>query len=723
MKKIFSLFLACTMVTSLMAWDHMYIVGDATPGGWDLNNLTEMNYISDAEFEWTGWLNPGDVKFITGNDWGCTQYGADDFDKSLTRNTVFTATQLGEDKKFKLTEETKGWYTLHINTAEMKISTYPRYIYPVGGGCEAVWDLNYNNATLTETGLGTGIYTGTVELKHNDEQNPELKFNCARDWSVFVGPEEDWDGAHDISGVGTYKAKMYTSDDHKFWVLDAGFGTYHVSLDLNNNKLYLVPEQVTFKMHASEAAKIAMDNDVSFYWWNDLGSGEWSVSESDGWYTAIVTNAYMPINYLWHGKDWNSKTGDQKNFDQGFVQNTTVIAAYNGKIIDTDKRQIEVWYEDTYNSYGTLTLTASEEHVVPGTEVTFTATVADFAGTPEYIYYINGVETSLTNSKYTFTSQGFYRVDAVTTIDHQILKDSKEIFVGSTLTFKVHATDLLKATWGDLYFYSWQFYDGYDHASCVKLENEQEGFYSVEIEAVAPVKFLLKNRTLNDWSGLQSVDMNNDEAGYTTGVCVEIGSSTNGEGKYLVSLVPTCTLSTFTQSLNGDGFASVYMPYNFTLPVGVEAYKGVLSGSEIVLTKVNQEVLPQETGLILYSESISNADITLTESVEGAAVVENNSFTGTLDAKGETNVYVLGQTSEAHSTAFYYLSEVTIPANRAYLKTGGSGAPLRIRFATEVTTGMENANENANVNKVIRDGRVYIVRDGRIYNIMGQIEK
>lgn len=182
-------------------------------------------------------------------------------------------------------------------------------------------------------------------------------------------------------------------------------------------------------------------------------------------------------------------------------------------------------------------------------------------------------------------------------------------------------------------------------------------------------------------------------------------------------------LQTMNVKLNGDGFASVYMPFDFTLPAGVEAYKGVLSCGEIVLTEVEQEVLPHETGLILYSETLTNADITLTENVEGAVAVEDNSFIGTLESTSESNVYVLGHTAEAHSTAFYYMENATIPANRAYLKTGGSGAPLRIRFATEVTTGVENADENANVNKVIRDGRVYIVREGRVYTIIGQCVK
>lgn len=623
----------------MVAWDHMYIVGDATPGGWELNNLTEMAQISESEFEWTGYLGAGQVKFITGNDWGNTQYGADDWDKPLTRNTVFTATQLGDDKKFVLTDETKGWYTLHINTSDMKISTWPRYIYPVGNGCEVGWNTG-SDICLTETGFGTGVYTGTLELSANDGH--ELKFNCARDWSVFVGPEEDWDGAHDIGGVGTYKAKMYTSGDHKFWVLDAGYGTYHVGLDLNNNKLYLVPEQVTFQMHASAEAKEAMENEVSFYWWNAAGGGEWTVSEDDGWYTAIVTNAYMPINYLWHGKDWNSKTGNQENFNQGFVQNQTAIAAYNGNTIDTDKREIELWYESEYSTYGAFTLAASAEHVAPGTEVTFTPAIADYAGTPAYTYYINGVETTLTDGKYTFAGLGFYRVEAITTIDHQIIKASKDIFVENTLTFKVHATNSLKSAWENIYFYSWQNYDGYDHAQAQQLTAEEDGFYTVEIAAVAPVKFLLKNKPQDDWTGLQSVDMNNAEAGYTEGICIEIGSSKNSENKYLVNVLSDCQFTTYELTLGVD-HETIKEGETVTFTPAVGSMEGLTYTyyvDDVVTALTDNQLTLSEWGKYL---------VKVTTEVEGTPLEASKAITVTRDIKisahiNEAAVAMLGGT-------------------------------------------------------------------------------
>lgn len=184
-------------------------------------------------------------------------------------------------------------------------------------------------------------------------------------------------------------------------------------------------------------------------------------------------------------------------------------------------------------------------------------------------------------------------------------------------------------------------------------------------------------------------------------------------------------MQTFTVHLNDDGFASIYMAYDFVLPANVQAYRGVLDGDAIVLTEVEQTVLPQEEGLILYSSSMKAQDITLTQSVDAATPVDQNNFIGTLTEKAESHVYVLGHTSEPHSTAFYYSAgELNIPANRAYLKVaGGSGAPLRLRFAETVATDIDTFDSVCDAQKVLLGGRILILRNGKTYNIMGQLEK
>lgn len=52
------------MMRPFTPYDMIYLVGDATPNGWDLGNATEMTRGADAyTFEWTGKLNAGELKF------------------------------------------------------------------------------------------------------------------------------------------------------------------------------------------------------------------------------------------------------------------------------------------------------------------------------------------------------------------------------------------------------------------------------------------------------------------------------------------------------------------------------------------------------------------------------------------------------------------------------------------------------------------------------------
>lgn len=268
--------------------------------------------------------------------------------------------------------------------------------------------------------------------------------------------------------------------------------------------------------------------------------------------------------------------------------------------------------------------------------------------------------------------------------------------------------------------------DAADHLSCSYTYSLEAGDYEFKV--------FFMERDDQQWLGCGTVDpavMERDNCTdfqFATGTAnCQLKADKAGDYTFTYNYVSRKMsvtfpeLQTMTLELNKDGFASIYMPYDFTLPMDVEAYKGVLSDGSVVLTKVEQEVLPRETGLILYSETIANA--TLTEGTETAAAIEDNAFTGTLVDVQQSDFYVLAEVQDV--TAFYHVTgPMTIPANRAYLKVaGGSGAPLRIRFATEVTTEMTNVNNNANVNKIVREGRVYIVRDNKVYTVMGQLVK
>lgn len=96
------------------------MVGDATPGGWDLGQKTVLTRTEIIKFEWNGELKVGELKFCCGENPG---YGVGDWFMPEVDQTEFTdvdETQIqlinaetGIDKKWKVTED--GVYNISLN--------------------------------------------------------------------------------------------------------------------------------------------------------------------------------------------------------------------------------------------------------------------------------------------------------------------------------------------------------------------------------------------------------------------------------------------------------------------------------------------------------------------------------------------------------------------------------------------------------------------------------
>ena len=59
------------LMSEFHPYEGIWLVGDATPNGWDLSNATAMTKTSDYVFTWTGQLNAGELKFTCDkqSDW------------------------------------------------------------------------------------------------------------------------------------------------------------------------------------------------------------------------------------------------------------------------------------------------------------------------------------------------------------------------------------------------------------------------------------------------------------------------------------------------------------------------------------------------------------------------------------------------------------------------------------------------------------------------------
>jgi hypothetical protein len=111
----------------LPIYTNLYLIGSATPVGWNIDAPVPM--IVDATdpftFTWTGQLTKGEFKIPTAKgNWGC------DFlmplvngETDLTKTTLSLVKGGNPDRKWLITDGTAGNYTITINIKDQKAYT------------------------------------------------------------------------------------------------------------------------------------------------------------------------------------------------------------------------------------------------------------------------------------------------------------------------------------------------------------------------------------------------------------------------------------------------------------------------------------------------------------------------------------------------------------------------------------------------------------------------
>lgn len=113
-----------TMVMSLFVpYEELWLVGDATPGGWTLDDATPMTKTGDYTFEWTGTLNAGEMKITCDKkgDWmGAWFMSSAEGEAPTGEEQIMTfvdkannPTESGTDRKWVIGES--GTYTITLN--------------------------------------------------------------------------------------------------------------------------------------------------------------------------------------------------------------------------------------------------------------------------------------------------------------------------------------------------------------------------------------------------------------------------------------------------------------------------------------------------------------------------------------------------------------------------------------------------------------------------------
>lgn len=247
MKKIFSpLVIAMVFVSTMMAHPgRLYLVGSATPNGWELNTAALMLTVSDGVYEWVGDLSDGELKFLETPNWMPSYGPAVNGDALASGTLTKRVEELQEnDNKYMVTA---GRYSLRIDlTGENPQLTVadgigmedkgfsghnPVAIYPIGTATAAGWT-PANAIELAETAFNSGIYQGQIAL-----QSGELKFLHQRDWGKAYGATV---ANTPITDEGEYAITVTDdSNDNKFAVSLVNETTYYVTVNAVTNQLIL----------------------------------------------------------------------------------------------------------------------------------------------------------------------------------------------------------------------------------------------------------------------------------------------------------------------------------------------------------------------------------------------------------------------------------------------------------------------------------------------------
>ena len=268
------------------------LIGEATPGGWSLDNAVAMKPTADGVFEFVGDLKDGSLKLITQNDFA-PSYGPQTNGDSLVIGTVelaYRATYADPDNAFAVKA---GRYSLVLDlsgeVAKLTVADgtgladkwyveYPDTLYAVGDATMAGWTATEAIA-LSETADNSGIYVDTLLLKSG-----ELKFLNQKDWGAGYGARV---ANEPINNAGVYALAALDSTDMKFKVallhatefvvevnVVEGTLTLTALASLYPEKLYILGDAVGGWSFDTNAQEMTLVEEGVFTWSGSLVEGE-----------------------------------------------------------------------------------------------------------------------------------------------------------------------------------------------------------------------------------------------------------------------------------------------------------------------------------------------------------------------------------------------------------------------------------------------------------------
>lgn len=191
----------------LPAYEQLFIVGSATPIGWDITNSIELEQDEDNPFifKYTGVLLPGDFKFPVNRN---SDWGQDMFMRETDSTMYLHNGGDPDDNKWSIAK--KGYYILTLNLSDLTIDIHREELYMVGSATPIGW-------TITEAIQLTEDETdGCIFIYEGPMVEGEFKFPVNR--------RSDWgqDMYMRTSDTEMYRHIGGAPDDNKWSITAAG---------------------------------------------------------------------------------------------------------------------------------------------------------------------------------------------------------------------------------------------------------------------------------------------------------------------------------------------------------------------------------------------------------------------------------------------------------------------------------------------------------------------
>lgn len=211
----------------------LFIIGDAAPNGWDAGNAEPLvkSETQPGAFTWQGNLKSGEFKLITNAGEFLPSYnkGADE------NHLVYRTADSDPDDKFSIT--TPGLYDITLNLLDLTISVVPsslpayERLWMLGDAVPTGWNIdNPSEMRVDSSNLFLFHYNGI--LSAGEFKIPVATGNFGTDYYMPLVNNQALTetGAQLVPGG---------SPDYKWKITNPG--PYKITLDIQNNKIYINP--------------------------------------------------------------------------------------------------------------------------------------------------------------------------------------------------------------------------------------------------------------------------------------------------------------------------------------------------------------------------------------------------------------------------------------------------------------------------------------------------